>query len=148
MIYSQLHSVLVSMAPLSQEIRSVTSCCPPHLGPPIPEVNSIWFKLWLYARVRCGPPSLLLTKGTRVKKFPAILKVKCFMYLVILLFDTYFTYLWLVFKIRSFFSSPQGCKKVLMTSWGHDGAIVSVTNLLITLNDALTHSAVLVQVNK
>ena len=35
-----------------------------------------------------------------------------------------------------------------MTSWGHDGAIVSVTNLLITLNDALTHSAVLVQVNK
>lgn len=34
-----------------------------------------------------------------------------------------------------------------MTSWGHDGAVVSVTNLLITLNDALTHSAVLVQVN-
>ena len=71
-------SVLVSMAPLSQEIRSVTSCCPPHLGPPIPEVNSIWFKLWLYTRVRCGPPSILLTKGTRVKKFPPILKVTCY----------------------------------------------------------------------
>jgi len=41
---------------------------------------------------------------------------------------------------------PQGCSKVLMTSWGHDGAVVSATNLLITLNDALTHSAVLVQV--
>ena len=74
-ICSFLTSVLVSMAPLSQEIHSVTSCCPPHLGPPIPEVNSIWFKLWLYTRVRCGPPSVLLTKGTRVKKFPPILKV-------------------------------------------------------------------------
>ena len=75
--YSFSTSVLVSMTPLSQEIRSVTSCCPPHLGPPIPEVNSIWFKLWLYTRVRCGPPSILLTKGTRVKKFPPILKVMC-----------------------------------------------------------------------
>ena len=44
-------------------------------------------------------------------------------------------------------TSPQGCNKVLLTLWRHDGAIVSVTNLLITLNDALTHSAVLVQVH-
>ena len=34
-------------------------------------------------------------------------------------------------------TSPQGCNKVLLILWRHDGAIVSVTNLLITLNDAL-----------
>ncbi|XP_065890378.1 protein FAM91A1-like isoform X5 [Dysidea avara] len=73
-ILQRNYCVLVSVAPLSQEIRSATSCCSPHLGPPIPEVNSIWFKLWLYTRVRCGPPSILLTKRTRVRKFPAILK--------------------------------------------------------------------------
>lgn len=33
-----------------------------------------------------------------------------------------------------------------MTTWGHDPAVVLVSNLLLTVNDALTHSAVLVQV--
>ena len=33
-----------------------------------------------------------------------------------------------------------------MTSWGHDPTSVYVSNLLLTVNDALTHSAVLIQV--
>ncbi|PRD23091.1 UNVERIFIED_CONTAM: Fam91a1 [Trichonephila clavipes] len=32
------YCLLISMAPLTNEIRPVSSCSPPHLGPPIPEV--------------------------------------------------------------------------------------------------------------
>lgn len=34
-----------------------------------------------------------------------------------------------------------------MTPWGHDSTEVATSNVLIALNDALTHSAVLLQVN-
>lgn len=64
------------MAPLSQEVQSVSSCSPPHLGPAIAEMNSIWFKLWLYKKLGSGPPSLLLAKGNRLRKLPALIKVK------------------------------------------------------------------------
>ena len=40
----------------------------------------------------------------------------------------------------------QGFTRVLVTTWGHDPTSVVVSNLLLTVNDALTHSAVLVQV--
>ncbi|KAJ7374968.1 hypothetical protein OS493_001693 [Desmophyllum pertusum] len=66
------YSLLVSMAPLSNEIRPVTSCCPPHFGPAVPEVNSVWFKLFIYDQVKSGPPSLLLVKGTRLRWLPKI----------------------------------------------------------------------------
>lgn len=52
------------MAPLSREVRPICSLSPPHLGPAVPEVNSLWFKLHLYHITGYGPPSLLLTKGT------------------------------------------------------------------------------------
>ena len=32
-------SLLISMAPLSNEIRPITSFMPPHIGPAIPEVD-------------------------------------------------------------------------------------------------------------
>ena len=63
-------SLLVSMAPLSNEIRPVSGAFPPHLGPAIPEVSSIWFKMFLYHATGRGPPSLLLAKGTRVRRLP------------------------------------------------------------------------------
>lgn len=65
----------MSMAPLSHEIRPVTSCCPPHFGPAVPEVNSVWFKLFIYEQVKSGPPSLLLVKGTRLRWLPKIFEV-------------------------------------------------------------------------
>ena len=68
-------SLLVSMAPLSNEIRPVTSCCPPHIGPAVPEVNSVWFKLFIYDQVKSGPPSLLLVKGTRLTWLPKMFEV-------------------------------------------------------------------------
>lgn len=51
------------MAPLSKEVRPICSLSPPHLGPAVPEVNSLWFKLFLYHLTGYGPPSLLLSKG-------------------------------------------------------------------------------------
>ena len=41
-LLSKNYALLVSMAPLMNEIRPV-GCFPPHLGPVIPEVTSIWF---------------------------------------------------------------------------------------------------------
>ncbi|CAH1109255.1 unnamed protein product [Psylliodes chrysocephalus] len=66
------YKLLVSMAPLSREVRPVTSLLPPHLGPAVPEVNTLWFKLFLYHVTGYGPPSLLLVKGTTVNQLPRI----------------------------------------------------------------------------
>lgn len=46
-----------------------------HIGPAIPEVSSIWFKLYLYHVTGQGPPSLLLSKGSRLRKLPDIFQV-------------------------------------------------------------------------
>ncbi|XP_056643964.1 protein FAM91A1 isoform X2 [Diorhabda sublineata] len=64
------YKLLVSMAPLSREVRPITSLMPPHLGPAVPEVNTLWFKLFLYHLTGYGPPSLLLTKGTILNQLP------------------------------------------------------------------------------
>ena len=58
------YSVLVSMCPLSMESRALAAAeLPPHFGPTIPEVNSVWLKLYLYHLTGSGPPSFCLTKG-------------------------------------------------------------------------------------
>lgn len=63
----------MSMAPLSREVRPICSLAPPHLGPAVPEVNSLWFKLFLYHMTGYGPPTLFLIKGTKTVeiKFPS-----------------------------------------------------------------------------
>ncbi|XP_076341540.1 protein FAM91A1 isoform X2 [Tachypleus tridentatus] len=106
------YALLVSMAPLSNEIRPVTSCVPPHLGPAIPEVSSVWFKLFIYTLTKSGPPTMLLVKGTRLRVLPRVF---------------------------------QAYDKILVTTWGHDPGTVPTSNALTTLNDALSHSAVLIQ---
>ena len=111
-ILNKKYSLLISMAPLSNEIRPISSCSPPHIGPAIPEVNSVWFKLYLYQKLQMGPPSLLLVKGTRLRKLPKIF---------------------------------QGYERLQITTWGHDPALVPVSNVLFSLNDALAHSPVLIQ---
>lgn len=106
------YSLLISMAPLTNEIRPVSSCRPPHLGPAVPEVSSVWFKLFLYTITESGPPSLLLVKGTRLRVLPKIFKDQ---------------------------------EKLLVTTWAHDPGTVPMSSALPTLNDALCHSAVLIQ---
>ncbi|XP_063404273.1 protein FAM91A1-like [Mytilus trossulus] len=111
-VLNRNYSLLVSMAPLSYEIKPVTSCLPQHIGPAIAEANSVWFKLFMYKLTGNGPPSMLLVKGTRLQRLPSI-------------FQEY--------------------EKLLVTTWGHDPGVIAASNILVTLNDALTHSAVLVQ---
>uniref|UniRef100_A0AAR2KL49 Family with sequence similarity 91 member A1 n=1 Tax=Pygocentrus nattereri TaxID=42514 RepID=A0AAR2KL49_PYGNA len=111
-VLNKNYKLLVSMAPLSNEIRPISSCTPQHIGPAIPEVSSIWFKLYLYHVTGHGPPSLLLSKGSRLRKLPEIF---------------------------------QAYDRLLITSWGHDPGVVPTSNVLTMLNDALTHSAVLIQ---
>lgn len=41
------------------------------------QVNSVWFKLFLYHLTGCGPPSLLLVKGTRLRRLPRVFQVTC-----------------------------------------------------------------------
>ncbi|XP_068235313.1 protein FAM91A1-like isoform X1 [Palaemon carinicauda] len=67
------YQFLVSMAPLSYEISAIDGETPPHFGPAIPEVNSTWFKLFLYHVTGSGPPSLLLPKGERLRRLPECL---------------------------------------------------------------------------
>ncbi|MEE6463183.1 hypothetical protein FKM82_005809 [Ascaphus truei] len=111
-VLNKNYSLLVSMAPLTNEIRPISSCTPQHIGPAIPEVSSIWFKLYVYHVTGQGPPSLLLSKGTRLRKLPDVFQM----------YD-----------------------RLLITSWGHDPGVVPTSNVLAMLNDALTHSAVLIQ---
>lgn len=49
-------------------------------------------------------------------------------------------------SVTSIISFSQGYDRLLITSWGHDPGVVPTSNVLTMLNDALTHSAVLIQV--
>ncbi|RWS09884.1 FAM91A1-like protein [Dinothrombium tinctorium] len=66
------YSVLISVAPLSNETRPIKSNSLPHFGPPSANINSIWFKMYLYHLTGFGPPSLLLTKGQRLLTLPEV----------------------------------------------------------------------------
>ena len=66
------YHVLISMAPLSQEVSPVSCHLPYHIGPFIPEMNSPWFKLYLYQTLGQGPPSLLLCRGFRLRQLPVM----------------------------------------------------------------------------
>lgn len=116
-IYSRLmcknYHLLVAMAPLSLEIRSGSvDGLPPFWGPPLPEFTSPWFKLFLYQLTQQGPPTLLLAKGSRLRRLPSVFHR----------FD-----------------------RILLTPWGHDSGLVPASNALVVLNEALTHSALMIQ---
>lgn len=67
------YCLLVSMAPITCDINSITSSIPPHFGAPVPEINSPWFHLFLYSTANAGPPSVLLPKGKRLLHLPSSL---------------------------------------------------------------------------
>ncbi|XP_030755665.1 protein FAM91A1 [Sitophilus oryzae] len=67
------YRVLIAMAPIGREVRISSFAAgapPPLLGPIHPEVNSLWFRLFLYHMTGYGPPSLLLAKGTELRRLP------------------------------------------------------------------------------
>jgi len=67
------YSLLVSMAPVSHELRPLTGQAPPHLGPGLPELATPWFKLYLYSQTGRGPPTLVLPKGWKIRRLPKAL---------------------------------------------------------------------------
>jgi hypothetical protein len=79
-VLSKNYCALISMAPISCEVPTVTTCSPLLFGPQIPEVNSIWFRLYVYTLAGAGPPSVLFPMGHRVKTAPGILKVRFFLF--------------------------------------------------------------------
>lgn len=67
-VLAKNYSIIFSMAPYNSSgdaLNSppITSDAPFHMGPAIPEMNSPWFKFYLYALISNGPPSILIPKG-------------------------------------------------------------------------------------
>lgn len=128
---------MVSMAPLSYEVTPI--CCDtlPHFGPIIPQVNSVWFKLFLYSLTNSGPTSLLMPKGKNLENdFVRIYKRH--------IANDLYTF----FAGSILYELPvelEHSEKYLVTSWGHDPSVMPASSALFTLNDALPHSAVFVQ---
>ncbi|KJE91689.1 hypothetical protein, variant [Capsaspora owczarzaki ATCC 30864] len=73
-VLNKNYHMIVSMAPFAKEVRSIRGCVPQHIGPPIPEMGSVWFKLWLYGCAGSGPPTLLLPMGARLCELPALMQ--------------------------------------------------------------------------
>lgn len=68
------YAVLVSMAPITADSSPVCTVMPHHFGPPIPEANSLWLKMFVRQQAHSGPACVLLVKGTRIRKIPAVLR--------------------------------------------------------------------------
>lgn len=64
------YAVLISMAPISTETEEMTRVVPRHFGPPLPEFNSMWWKLFVYNEIGAGPPTILYPRGARVTQLP------------------------------------------------------------------------------
>lgn len=73
-ILNQNYALLISMAPISNETPTVTSCIPRHFGPAIAEVNSVWWKLFVYQSAGSGPATIFYPKGTRVRMLPPVFR--------------------------------------------------------------------------
>lgn len=104
-------------------------------GPSCATINSVWFKLYIYHMTGNGPPTLLLCRGTKLPCLPDVFEV--------------------TISVRSSFSSIcrnsiffllQNYDDLLITSIGHDPCIVVTSNVVMMLNEALTHSPVVIQV--
>lgn len=74
-ILAKNYSVLFSMAPYSSSGDAynsppITCNSPYHIGPAIPEMNSVWFKFYLYELTGNGPCSVLIPKGHLLSSLP------------------------------------------------------------------------------
>lgn len=60
------------MAPISSETLTITSQVPRHFGPVVPEISSVWFRMFLYHMAGAGPESMMFPKGWRVRLLPEL----------------------------------------------------------------------------
>lgn len=106
------YQLIISVAPLNQDVKLSSTTSLPHLGPGSPLINSLWFRLYVYYITGFGPPSLLLLQGYRLCSLPDVF-------------------------LRN--------ETLLINHWNREPTCVSLHNALNAINDALTHSPVLVQ---
>lgn len=106
------YQLIISVAPLNQDVKLSSTTSLPHLGPGSPLINSLWFRLYIYYLTGYGPPSLLLLQGYRLSSLPDVFL---------------------------------GHGTLLINHWNREPTCVSLNNALNAINDALTHSPVLVQ---
>lgn len=126
-ILKKNYSLVVSISPLTYEDRQAFSASwPAHIGPPSPEANSPWFRLFVTFVANGGSslpnppvhadysvlPVMMLSRGTRISQLP-----NCFL----------------------------DCSRFLITVWGHDPIELSASALLSSVNDVLLSSPVLIQ---
>eukprot|EP01100_Stratorugosa_tubuloviscum_P009482 TRINITY_DN3982_c0_g1_i2.p1 TRINITY_DN3982_c0_g1~~TRINITY_DN3982_c0_g1_i2.p1 ORF type:complete len:732 (-),score=274.06 TRINITY_DN3982_c0_g1_i2:51-2246(-) len=69
-ILSKNYGLLLSIAPMSHGTHIISSPVPFHFGAPIWEVNSPWFRLFLYKLLSSGPPAKLIPRGSRLTNLP------------------------------------------------------------------------------
>eukprot|EP00736_Rhodelphis_marinus_P011660 Rmarinus@m.16343 len=67
------YEALISMAPSAPPFEFPPSC-PPFFGPPVPAADSPWGQLFLYHDVGCGPVTLVIPRGTRLRRIPPMLR--------------------------------------------------------------------------
>mmetsp|Transcript_39796 Transcript_39796/g.100324 ORF Transcript_39796/g.100324 Transcript_39796/m.100324 type:complete len:658 (-) Transcript_39796:434-2407(-) len=107
------YGLLISMSPLTPDASTIPLCTPVHFGPTICEMNSAWFKLFVYYIVGAGPPCMLIPRGFRLCSLP----------------EEYWEY-----------------QAVVMEVWEQEPTVISMSILLVTLNDALKRAPVFVHV--
>ena len=73
-VLNRNYSLLVSMAPIGADARGIGTDAPPHFGPPSPAAVSPWFSLFLYHTLGRGPPSVLIPRGTKLRRVPPVLR--------------------------------------------------------------------------
>ncbi|CAL8106410.1 unnamed protein product [Calicophoron daubneyi] len=124
------YNLIVSISPMTYEDRQASiSLWLAHIGPPTPEANSPWFRLFVShlagksdSNVESEEkgddddddvlPIMLLARGARTSQLP---------------------------------SSFLSCSRFLLTLWGHDPVILGSSSLLCSVNDMLLASPVVVQ---
>ncbi|KAI6229034.1 Protein FAM91A1 [Aphelenchoides fujianensis] len=64
------YRLLLSMAPISSEACAFTQAIIPHIGCPIVEMASPWFRLFMYSLMGDGPTSIFFPIGTCLRRLP------------------------------------------------------------------------------
>jgi hypothetical protein len=67
------YEILICMTNLSSNSINFPTCLPRLYGPPITEISTPWFRLFMYQVCGLGPKTIIYAKGKRVKKLPEIL---------------------------------------------------------------------------
>jgi len=102
------------------------------------QVNSVWFKLFLYAVTKFGPPTVLLARGTRLRRLPASFDVRSGGTLTNDRSTNRSFYFRIVSGMKDF-------DELLATPWDQEAQILPAATALVQLNDLLLDGAVLVQ---